>query len=118
MIYCTADTNATRLLVEGVHVDFEIDMDFTSLERCEACSNPPIHWEPGALSLGENAPGVKLTSPPSSAEVKEEVEFSPHSPNSPSWRGVQLKYGDKFNFYLHILYMHIHTQGRDILLCS
>jgi hypothetical protein len=29
-------------------------------------------------------------SPPSSAEVKEWVELYLHSPNTPSWRGVQL----------------------------
>jgi hypothetical protein len=29
-------------------------------------------------------------SPPSSAEVKEWVELYVHSPNTPSWRGVQL----------------------------
>jgi hypothetical protein len=29
-------------------------------------------------------------SPPSSAEVKEWVELYFHSPNTPSWRGVQL----------------------------
>jgi hypothetical protein len=29
-------------------------------------------------------------SPPSSAEVKEWVEFCLHSPNAPSWRGARL----------------------------
>jgi hypothetical protein len=30
-------------------------------------------------------------SPPSSAEVKEWVELYFHSPNTPSWRGAQLR---------------------------
>jgi hypothetical protein len=38
MIYCTADTKATPASVEGVGVDFEIDMNFTSPQRCETCS--------------------------------------------------------------------------------
>jgi len=35
-------------------------------------------------------------SPPSSAEVKEEVEIYLHSPNTPSWRGAQLKHRNNF----------------------
>jgi hypothetical protein len=38
-------------------------------------------------------------SPPSSAEVKEEVEIYLHSPNTPSRRGAQLKHRDNFTFY-------------------
>jgi len=30
-------------------------------------------------------------SPPSSAEIKEYVELYLHSPNTPSWRGAQLR---------------------------
>jgi hypothetical protein len=37
-------------------------------------------------------------SPPSSAEVKEWMELYHHSPNTPSWRGAQLKHRDNFNF--------------------
>jgi hypothetical protein len=50
-------------------------------------------------------PGGKVTgtwschSPPSSAEVKEWVEPYFHSPNTPSWRGAQLKHRDNFTFY-------------------
>jgi hypothetical protein len=49
-------------------------------------------------------PGVKRPgreadhSPPSSAEVKEWVELYLHSPNTPPWRGAQLKHGDNFTF--------------------
>jgi hypothetical protein len=46
----------------------------------------------GALSLGVKWPGREANhSPPSSAEVKECVELYVHSPNTPSWRGIQLK---------------------------
>jgi hypothetical protein len=37
-------------------------------------------------------------SPPSSTEVKEQVELHLHSPNTFSWRGVQLKHRDNFTF--------------------
>jgi len=39
---------------------------------------------------------VKLNSRPSSAEVKECVELYLHLPNTPSWRGAQLKHRDNF----------------------
>jgi hypothetical protein len=49
--------------------------------------------------LGIKRPGRKADhSPPSSAEVKEWVEPYLHSPNSPSWRGAQLKHRDNFTF--------------------
>jgi hypothetical protein len=37
---------------------------------------------------------------PSSAEVEEYVELYLHSPNTPSWRGAQLKHRDNFTFTL------------------
>jgi hypothetical protein len=40
-------------------------------------------------------------SPPSSAEVKEWVELYLHSPNTPSWRGVQLG-GTQGQLYLYL----------------
>jgi hypothetical protein len=44
------------------------------------------------FSLGVKRPGRKADhSPPSSPEVKEWVELYLHSPNTPSWRGAQLK---------------------------
>jgi len=44
------------------------------------------------LSLGVKRPGSEADhSPPSSAEVKECVVLYFHSPNTPSWSGVQLK---------------------------
>jgi hypothetical protein len=38
MIYCTPDTKATQVSVQGVGFDFVICMDFVSPERCETCS--------------------------------------------------------------------------------
>jgi hypothetical protein len=38
---------------------------------------------------------------PSSAEV--------HSPNTPSWRGAQLKHRDKFTFTFYYTYIYIYT---------
>jgi hypothetical protein len=61
----------------------------------------PYHYfiSSGALSLGVKRPGRKADhSPPSSAEVKECVELYLHSPNTPSWRGAQLKHRDNFTF--------------------
>jgi hypothetical protein len=49
MIYCTADTKATPALVQGVGVDFEIDTDFSSPQRCETCTLPLMQWEPGTF---------------------------------------------------------------------
>jgi hypothetical protein len=60
---------------------------------------PPIQWVPGALSLGIKRPGREADhSPQSSTEVKEWVELHLHSPNTPSWRGAQLKHRDNFTF--------------------
>jgi hypothetical protein len=40
--------------------------------------------------------GLLMFAPPSNAEVKECVELYIHSPNTPSWRGAQLKHRNKF----------------------
>jgi hypothetical protein len=78
--------------VQGVSVDFYINMDFASPQRFDMCTQPPIQWESGALSLGVNGPGREAEhSPSSSAEVNVGVELYPHSRNTPSWRGAQLK---------------------------
>jgi hypothetical protein len=63
---------------------------------------------PASYPMGTRGsfPGVKRPvceadhSPPSSAEVKEWVELYLHYPNTPSWRGAQLKHRDNFNFYI------------------
>jgi hypothetical protein len=51
------------------------------------------------LPLGVKRPERKADhSPPSSAEVKERVELYFRSPNTPPWRGAQLRYRDTFTF--------------------
>jgi hypothetical protein len=61
----------------------------------------PIKWVPGALSLGVKWPGREADhSPPYGAEVKECVELYLHSPNTPTWRGAQLKHRDNFTLTL------------------
>jgi hypothetical protein len=48
---------------------------------------------------GVNRPGSEADhSPPSSAEIKEWVALYLHSPNTPPWRGAQLKHRDNFTF--------------------
>jgi hypothetical protein len=60
----------------------------------------PIQGVPGALSLGVKRPGrVADHSSQPSAEVKEWVKLYLHSPNTPSWRGAQLKHKENFTFY-------------------
>jgi len=52
----------------------------------------PIQWAAGALSLGVKRTGREADhSPQSSAEVEGCVEIYLHSPNTPSWPGVQLQ---------------------------
>jgi hypothetical protein len=70
-------------------------------------TEPPIQWVPVALSLGVKRPGREADHlPPSTAEVKECVELYLHSPNTPSWRGAQLKkHRDNFTLlYFTLLY--------------
>jgi hypothetical protein len=53
-----------------------------------------IQWVPGALSLAVKPPGREADrSHLSSAE-----ELYLHFPNTPSWRGAQLKYMDNYTF--------------------
>jgi hypothetical protein len=64
----------------------------TASSTALAPTQPPIQWVQGALSLGVKRPGREADhSPPSSTEVKECVELYFYSPNTPSWRGAQLK---------------------------
>jgi hypothetical protein len=64
-------------------------------------TQPPIQWVTGALSLRVKRPWREADhSLPSSADVKEWVELYLYSPNTPSWRGAQLKHRDNFTFYL------------------
>jgi hypothetical protein len=56
---------------------------------------------PGAKRPGREAD----ISPPFSTEVKELVELYLHSPNTPSWRGAQLKHRDLCHFMWNIEYI-------------
>jgi hypothetical protein len=62
-------------------------------------TQPLVQWVPGAFTLGVKRLELEADySLPSSAEVKEWVELYLHSPNTPSWRGAQLKHRDNFTF--------------------
>jgi hypothetical protein len=64
---------------------------------------PPFQLEPGALSLGIKQLGREADHlPPSSAEVKG-AKLYLHSPNTPSWRGAQLKHRDNFTFTFYLI---------------
>jgi hypothetical protein len=85
-------------------------------------TQPPIQWVPGALSLVVKRPGREADhSPPSSAEVKVCVELYFHSPNTPSWRCVQLKHRDNFTFYTvmspfyqHVVFYSVYTSSTTV----
>jgi hypothetical protein len=67
-------------------------------------TQPPTQWVPGDFPLRVKRQGREAHhSPPSSAEVKEWVEVYPHFPNTPSWRGAQLKYRDNFTFTFQVI---------------
>jgi hypothetical protein len=51
MKYCTADTKATPASIHSVAIDFLVDMDFASPQRCETFTQSRIHWEPGSLGF-------------------------------------------------------------------
>jgi hypothetical protein len=62
-------------------------------------------WVPGTLFLGVKRPRREADHlPPSSDKVKEWVDLYLHSPNMPSWCGVQLKHRDNFTFTLIVYY--------------
>jgi hypothetical protein len=85
----------------GSRVRFSVgagNFSFTTASRTAlGPTQPPIKLVRGALSVGVERSCRKADhSHPSSAEVKERVELYLHSPNKPSWRGVQLKHRDNF----------------------
>jgi hypothetical protein len=66
-------------------------------------TQPPIQLVPGVLFLEVKRQGREADhSPPSSAEVKESVELYLHSPNTPSWRGTQLKHRENLPLPLYV----------------
>jgi hypothetical protein len=75
----------------------------------------PIRWEAGALSLGIKRPGREADySPPFTAEVKECVELYLHSPNTPSWRGAQLKHRNNFTFTFYSAGLRADDRGSRV----
>jgi hypothetical protein len=80
-------------------------------------TQPPIQWVLGALSLEAKRPGREADrSPPFSAEDKEWVELYIHPPNTPSWRGAQLKHRDNFTFTVYPLTLgSLHAQSSSII---
>jgi hypothetical protein len=66
---------------------------------------------------GDKAAGREADhSPPSSAEVKEWVELYVHSPNTPPWRGAQLKHRDNLNFTFTFTLPDRFTRRESVLL--
>jgi hypothetical protein len=74
------------------------------LIRKSECSWGPACLLPNRYQghfLRVKRPGCEVHhSPPSSAEVKEYVKLYLNSPNTPSWRGAQLKHRNNFTFTL------------------
>jgi hypothetical protein len=64
---------------------------------------------------GGKVAGAWRWPPPYSAEVKEWVELYLHSPNTPSWRGAQLKHRDNFTFTGHLARLSWHRTESFIL---
>jgi hypothetical protein len=65
-------------------------------------TQPPIQWVPEALSLGVKRPGsVKLTTHLHLVPRSKMLSAVPPLPNTPSWRGAQLKHRDYITFTLN-----------------
>jgi hypothetical protein len=64
-------------------------------------TQPPIQWEPGALSFGIKRPGREANySPPSSAEVKNAWSYISSQYAFMAWYSVKKKHRDNFTFTL------------------
>jgi hypothetical protein len=61
-------------------------------------------WVPGDLSLGGKAAGVKLTAHLHLVPRSRMRGAIPPLPNTPSWRGAQLKHRDNFTFTFYTYY--------------
>jgi hypothetical protein len=90
---------------------------FTTVSRMAlGPTQPPVHWVPGALSLGVKRPGREADhSPPSIAEVKDCVELYLHSPNMPSWHGAQLSTGTTVPLPFYLFSSIFTLQWQDLL---
>jgi hypothetical protein len=98
-------TNREQGALSGIALGYGMDdPGFESRQRLEiflftTASRPalrsihlPIQWVPAALSLRIKRPGRETDhSPPSSAEIKNAWCYTSPLPNTPSWRGAQLK---------------------------
>jgi hypothetical protein len=101
-----------RLDDRGSRVQFPAGTGNFSLHHIQNGSGAhPASYPTGtrAPCLGVKRPGREADhSPPSSAEVKEWVGLHLHSPNTPSWRGAQLKHRDNFTFTLYLFHVWFH----------
>jgi hypothetical protein len=80
---------------------------FTTASRTAlGLTQPPIQWVPGALSMGVKQPRREAHhSPPSSDVGQRKSGAIPPLPNTPSWRGAQLKHRDNFTFTFYFYIM-------------
>jgi hypothetical protein len=79
------------------------DISYSNTITILGPTQPPIQWIPGALSLGVKRPGREAYhSPPSSAGGQRMSGAIPPFPNTPSWRGAQLRHRDNFTLPLPI----------------
>jgi hypothetical protein len=76
---------------------------FTTASRTALGAHPTSYpmGTRGAFPAGKAAGAWSWPLTPSSSEVKECVELYLHSPNTPPWRGAQLKHRDNLTFYLY-----------------
>jgi hypothetical protein len=61
-------------------------------------TQPPIHWVPGALSLGVRRPRREADHLSRSVPRSRMRGAIPPLPNTPSWRGAHLKHKDNYTF--------------------
>jgi len=61
-------------------------------------TQPPTKWIPGALSLGVKLPGREADHSPPSNAMSRMCGAMPPFPNTPLWRGSQLKHRVNFTF--------------------
>jgi hypothetical protein len=83
---------------------------FTMSRTALVSTQPPIHWVPGALSLGVHQPGCEADhSPPPSAEVKNAWSYT-STPQYIFMAWCLIKHRDNFTFTYFPLEKPIVTQ--------
>jgi hypothetical protein len=112
------DSSVGIMLGYGLGDGFEYRQEvgiflFTTASRpAPGPTQRPIQCVPGALSHGGKMAGAWSSSLSSSVEVKECVGLYLHFPNTPSWRGAQLKTRKKQEqLYLFICELGSHYGG-------